>query len=548
MPPDYDYLVVGSGIAGLSTALQAVEHGRVAVVTKGRLVQSNTRFAQGGIAAAVAGDDSPELHERDTLAAGAGLCDPEAVHVLCIEGPARVRELIRLGVSFDTVEGEIALAMEGAHSRPRVLHARGDATGAEIEHALARRLLRAGSDLFEHHLAIDLIVEGGACTGCLALDLRTGQRRELRARQTVLATGGGGRLFAHTTNPPIATADGVAVALRAGAEVCDLEFFQFHPTALMKPGAPRFLISEAARGDGAWLLNTRGERFMPRYHPRAELAPRDVVARAILAEMAATGAPHVWLDLTRIDPARVEAHFPTISRVCRRYGIEITRDPIPVAPAAHYMIGGIRTDIWGRTSLPGLYACGEAACTGVHGANRLASNSLLEAVVFAKRIVEASHTPAGSSTTRQGVQMPAGQSGTGSAAEPGQGAVPSPPPIELRVVTWPPAAEAVAPSLPRLRTLLWEQVGITRRGEGLAMAEARLRCWLAGYRPHLTRPAIERANMLLVGWQMALAALAREESRGAHYRADFPEPREEWRKRLAWRLERPRPLELHDGG
>jgi L-aspartate oxidase len=524
----YDYAIVGSGIAGLFTAVLAAQHGRVAVITKGRLHQTNTRFAQGGIAAAMAAQDSPELHARDTLAAGAGLCDPEAVRVLCAEGPQRVRDLIHLGVSFDTVEGEIALAMEGAHSMPRVLHAGGDATGAEIEQALTRRVARSGADLLEHHLLLDLVVEDGRCAGCTVLDLRSQERKRIEARHVVLATGGGGRLFAHTTNPPVATADGVAVALRAGAEVIDLEFFQFHPTALMKPGAPRFLISEATRGDGGRLINTRGERFMPRYHERAELAPRDVVARAILRELAATGAPHVWLDLTHLDPARVEGHFPNIARVCRRYGIDITRQPIPVAPAAHYMIGGVRTDVWGRTSLPRLYACGEAACTGVHGANRLASNSLLEAVVFARRIVD--------------VSAAAGAPAAGSPeAQPATGCAP---PIETLVLPSLPCAGRGGVTTPQLRSLMWDQVGITRNAEGLATAESRLRAWLGGYRPRATRAGVELANMLLVGWQMARAALAREESRGAHYRTDFPAPRDDWRRRLAVRLEHPQPLAL----
>ncbi|HVG95383.1 MAG TPA: L-aspartate oxidase [Chloroflexota bacterium] len=523
---EYDYIVVGSGIAGLFTAMLASEHGRVAVVTKGRLSQTNTRWAQGGIAAAVAADDSAALHAADTLVAGAGLCDPEAVRVLCAEGPDRIRDLIRAGVDFDTVDGAISLAMEGAHSRRRVLHARGDATGAEIEHALTRTATRSPADLLEHHLLLDLTVEGARCTGCSVLDLGSGTVRRLRAAHVVLATGGGGHLFAHTTNPPVATADGVAVALRAGAEIADLEFFQFHPTALMKSGAPRFLISEATRGDGAYLLNTDGERFMPRYDERAELAPRDVVARAILKELAATGQPHVWLDLTHLDPARVEAHFPNIARVCRRHGIEITTQPIPVAPAAHYMIGGIRTDVWGRTSLPGLFAAGECASSGVHGANRLASNSLLEAVVFARRIVDASR---------------------GDLA-------PVPPPAPEETETAPPVEVSVLESLPpppdgaarvsaaRVRALLWERVGITRDGAVLEETEATLRRWLAAVRPRLDRPSVELANMTLVGWQMARAALRRQESRGAHYRNDFPETLPSWRRRLAVRLAGPHPL------
>jgi L-aspartate oxidase len=519
----YDYAIVGSGIAGLFTAVLAAQQGHVAVITKGTLSQTNTRHAQGGIAAAVASDDSPELHERDTLIAGAGLCDPAAVAVLCAEGPERVRDLVRLGVGFDTVEGEIALAMEGAHSRRRVLHARGDATGAEIEQTLTRRIAHAGADLLEHHLLLDLIVENERCVGCTILDLRSGEVRRIEARHVVLATGGGGQLFAHSTNPPVATADGVAVALRAGAEIADLEFFQFHPTALLKPGAPRFLISEATRGDGARLINTRGERFMPRYDERGELAPRDVVARAIVREIAATGASHVWLDLTHLDPARVEAHFPNIGRVCRRYGIEITRQPIPVAPAAHYMIGGIRTDVWGHTSLAGLYACGEASSTGVHGANRLASNSLLEAVVFARRIADAT----------------ASVSANGAAPETtGAGA----PPFEVMRIDGLPRVGSGKVTTPKVRQLLWDAVGIMRDGAGLGAAERQLAAWLGAYRPEQTRASVERANMLLVGWQMARAASRREESRGAHYRLDFPETSESWRRRLAVRLEKPEPL------
>jgi L-aspartate oxidase len=531
---EYDYVVVGSGIAGLFTAVLAAQQGRVAVVTKGTLSQTNTRWAQGGIAAAIAADDTAALHAADTLAAGAGLCDPEAVRVLCAEGPARIRDLIHAGVDFDTVDGVISLAMEGAHSRRRVLHARGDATGAEIEHALTRRAVHSGARLLEHHLLLDLAVTGGRCTGCTVLDINTKQVRRLSARHVVLATGGGGYLFAHTTNPPVATADGVAVALRAGAEVADLEFFQFHPTALMLSGAPRFLISEAARGDGAHLRNTRGERFMPRYDPRAELAPRDIVSRAILTELQATGEPHVWLDLTHLDPARVEGHFPTITRVCRRYGIEITRQPIPVAPAAHYMIGGIRTDVWGRTSLPGLFAAGECASSGVHGANRLASNSLLEAVVFARRIVDAS----------QGILAPSPPPGPEETEEAEEAE--DAPPVEVSALPALPTEEKAAPTptSARVRALLWERVSITRDGAGLEEAEATLRRWLAGYRPRATRPSVELANVLLVGWQMTRAALRRRESRGAHYRDDFPRTLPAWRRRSAVCLETPQPLTL----
>ncbi len=547
---EYDYIVVGSGIAGLFTAVLAAAGARVAVVTKGTLAQTNTRWAQGGIAAAIAADDSAALHAEDTLSAGAGLCDPEAVRVLCDEGPSRIRDLIHLGVGFDTVDGAIALAVEGAHSRPRVLHARGDATGAEIEQALTQRIARAGADLLEHHLLLDLLVESGRCTGCLVLDLRSGAVRRLWATHTVLATGGGGHLFSHTTNPAVATADGVAAALRAGAEVTDLEFFQFHPTALMKPGAPRFLISEATRGDGAYLRNSQGERFMARYDARGELAPRDIVARAILREIAATGEQHVWLDLTHLDPTRVEGHFPNITRVCRRYGIEISRDPIPIAPAAHYMIGGIRTDVQGATSLPGLFAAGECASTGVHGANRLASNSLLEAVVFGRRIVDASDArlvPNPPAPARPGATHRATAGVAGAAAgTPCRSSDPttSPPCVEVETLAALPQGEPLPVTAPRFRALMWEYVSIIRNGVDLERTEAILRRWLGGHHPHPTRPSVELANMLLVGWQMTRAALKRQESRGAHYRDDFSEPLPEWRRRLAIRLEQPHPLAI----
>lgn len=381
-----DILIIGSGIAGLFTALKAACRYRVVIITKEDPSECSTGLAQGGIAAAFEEGDSPELHARDTMLAGAGLNDPEAVKVLVTEGPERVKELIEWGISFDQEGGRLALGKEGAHSRRRILHAGGDATGAVLWRELAGRAAIAENIcLFPCTMALDLLVADGRCYGVLVLD-ESGKIRAILAKATVLATGGAGQLYPVTTNPAVATGDGVAMAFRAGAEVMDLEFYQFHPTVLVHPGAPGFLITEALRGEGAVLRNRDGERFMPRYHPLAELAPRDVVARAIVQEMARTGTCCVFLDVTHLDPAMLERRFPTVVSTCRKLGLEVCRNWIPVAPAAHYWIGGVRTDLYGRTNLEGLYACGEVACTGVHGANRLASNSLLEAIVFGGRV------------------------------------------------------------------------------------------------------------------------------------------------------------------
>ena len=546
-----DLLVIGSGIAGLFTAARAVAHGAtVAVVTKGGLEHTNTRWAQGGIAAAIAPTDSADAHARDTLDAGAGLCDPETVAVLCGEGPARVRDLIAYGVRFDRehgadgAPGEIALALEGAHSAPRVLHARGDATGAEIEASLAAHIRRTATHLHERHLLLDLVTAGRRddgtfrCHGARILDLGTGTVRTVEAAHTVLATGGGGYLFSQTTNPPVATADGVAAAVRAGAVACDLEFFQFHPTALAVAGAPRFLITEATRGDGAWLRNASGDRFMTRYDVRAELAPRDIVARSILTEVGEGRAPgHVWLDLTHLDPERVRTHFPTINRVCARYRIDITRDLIPVAPAAHYMIGGVWTDADGRTSVPGLYAVGECASTGVHGANRLASNSLLEAVVFGERVVAGAFGQRNQTmVASRDAQLRTPDVGPDMHVETigrlfsGNGS-------DLAV---PPQLAPGETVLRATRRQLWEHAGIVRTPDGLASAMGAIGSWGRVSRPApATRRAVETVNALTVGWLMTRAALARHESRGAHFRADAPKRDPAWRRRLGVRLATP---------
>ena len=500
----YDYLVLGSGIAGLYAALLASRHGRTAVITKGPIEESNTKYAQGGIAAAVDPGDSAGAHLADTLLAGAGLCDREAVAVLVQEAPDRIRRLTELGVPFDSEHGKVALGREGTHSRRRILHAGGDRTGDAIETVMVHRVREAGVEVFDRHTVTELRLEGGRATGVVALDPQ-GRAVVLRGERTILATGGAGRLYTLTTNPAVATGDGVALAWRAGAVVRDMEFVQFHPTALRLPGRGAFLLTEALRGEGAVLRapspgNDRGRRFMPDYHPDAEMAPRDVVARAIATEMERTGSDHVLLDISHADATFVAARFPGVYAHCMQYELDITREPAPVAPAAHYLMGGVYSDHWGRTTLPGLYACGEVANTGVHGANRLASNSLLETVVFAQRAVEASLQ--------------------------GDAAAEAPPDtISLAL------PQATAPmDQGCLQRLLWSKAGIVRDAAGLSMAAAEIDAWGA------PQPGVEGAtlaNMALVGRLIVEAALRRRESRGAHYRSDAPESDEGWRRHIS---------------
>lgn len=499
-----DVLVIGAGIAGLSAAVAAAAKLRVTVLTKApSSSESATRYAQGGVAAALSPADSPELHFEDTIQAGDGLCDEEAVWVLVHEGPDRVRDLIDWGLQFDTQNGELVFGREGAHRLHRVLHAHGDATGEMIERTLvarARGLERVV--LHTSHFTLRLLVEEGRCVGAYVVNADTGAVVPFLARATVLATGGLGQIYRNTTNPPVATGDGVALAYHAGAELADLEFVQFHPTALMLDGAPPFLISEAVRGEGALLRNAQGERFMPNYHPMAELAPRDVVSRAILAELRRTGSHTVFLDLTHLDAAFIHERFPTISKTCASYGIDITRQPIPVYPSAHYAMGGVVTDVWGCTSLPGLYACGEVACTGIHGANRLASNSLLEGLVFGHRAAKA--------------------------------ILQDTPPLPRRVPqpgTWQPPYSGVESAIRRLREVMWENVGIVRDAKGLRQALETLDELEAPIpSPSQDPHTAEFCNMLLVSRLIARAALLREESRGGHFRTDFPE-----RDDLRWR-------------
>ncbi len=514
----YDVLVVGSGLAGLYGALLASRHGSVLVLTKARLEDCNTYYAQGGIAAALASTDSPDIHFRDTMAAGAGLCDPRAVRILVDEGPARVRDLVELGVQFDRVGSQIAFTREGAHSQPRVLHAGGDATGANIESTIVRQVRSSPRvTLLEDHIVCDLVRDSGRVLGVRAIDGKTGQIQEYRAAAVILATGGAGQLFLQTTNPEVATGDGIALAFDAGAEIADMEFVQFHPTALAVPGAPRFLISEAVRGEGGLLRNVKGERFMLNVDPRAELAPRDIVARAIVLEAQRTGHPCCYLDVRHLGTSQFRRRFPTISQVCQEYGIDPGRDLIPVAPAAHYLMGGIRTNVWGETSLAGLYASGECACTGAHGANRLASNSLLETIVFSARIVERLVGGAGAPDTRpssEGTEPP--------------GLLPD---LHLAVPA-PRPGPAPVQSIGTLRELTWSLAGLTRDSTGLAKLEAVASAWQAQGLSREDRSSLELWSLTCLARLVALAALRREESRGAHYRSDYPRSDPNWQRRI----------------
>jgi L-aspartate oxidase len=484
-----DYLIVGAGVAGLRAAIELAAAGRVLVVAKDSLEESNSEYAQGGIAAALSDDDEVSLHESDTIAAGDGLCEPEAVSVLVREGPREVERLIEWGAEFDREGGKLVFAREGAHSRSRVLHAHGDSTGREIARTLYRKAASLERVSFRSFAAVaGLAMLEGRVTGALALSGMGGDTAEIRARAVLLATGGLGQLYETTTNPEVATGDGVAMAWRAGAWIRDIEFVQFHPTALKLEGAPSFLISEALRGEGARLLNARGERFMERYDARGELAPRDVVARSMVAEMALTGRNHVLLDISgRGDFVR--RRFPRIHATCLRCGIDLDRQPAPVAPAAHYAMGGVETDLWGRTDVPGLWAAGEVASTGVHGANRLASNSLLEGIVFG---------------ARAGLAM---EEAPAARTAPGE--------------TEPIAAPECAAS--EIRALASRSCGITRDEAGLSSALIAVDSLKRVPLMPLTRGGVETANLATLLRLIASAALARQESRGAHYRADFPQ-------------------------
>jgi L-aspartate oxidase len=515
-----DFLIIGSGIAGLRAAVELAGAGSVLILTKAGPREGNTGYAQGGIAAAVDAADSPDLHAADTIAAGDGLCDPAAVQVLVEEGPRYVRELMEWGAAFDREpDGTPALAIEGAHSRRRVLHAR-DATGREIGRVLWRRASSlADVRTSDYARAVELVTDpgDGRCTGARVLH-EDGQTSIVTARVVLLATGGAGHVYSDTTNPPVATGDGVAMAYRAGATVTDLEFVQFHPTALRVSGQPRFLLSEALRGEGARIVNADGDAFMARVDAMGDLAPRDRVARAIEQESRRTGRP-VYLSLAHLDPDFVHDRFPLISEACREAGLDLARDRIPIGPAAHYVMGGVQTDIDGLTSIPGLYAAGEVACTGVHGANRLASNSLLEGLVFGAR--------AGRAMRASGVQ-------TGARADGPLRSRTRPAGSEARR-----AAEEELPSTEDIQARMWRDVGLFRDRIGLSSTLSHLEpAWAAIDAAIRDGVALDadgwrRASVLTVGRLIARAALRREESRGAHYREDYPKRDDiHWQRRI----------------
>lgn len=499
-PSDTDFLVIGAGIAGLRAAIELAPAGKVTVLVKREIADSSTQYAQGGIAAALSDEDEISLHLQDTLSAGDGLCNPEAAKVLVEDAPERIEELIDWGTQFDREGTKLTFGREGAHSRNRILHAHGDSTGREIQRALyakAKSLPEIAVREFE--FSTDLVLEDGRVGGVKVID-EHGVHTTIHASAVLLATGGMGQLYVNTTNPSVATGDGVAMAYRAGAEVTDLEFIQFHPTALYLKKAPRFLLSEALRGEGAYLRNMEMMRFMGKYHPMGDLAPRDVVARAIMHELERVRAkdPVVYLDMTHLEESHIRKRFPRIYATCMQYNIDITSEFVPIRPAAHYAMGGVRTDLDGRATLLGLYAAGEAAGTGVHGANRLASNSLLEGLVFG---------------ARAGKRM--------------RDELKAPP---KRASSLPPAAYSNGPvsvpvdaSISELQELMWKNVGIVRTGATLKEAINRLgEIGEKVSQPH-SRREFEGCNLQIVGTLVARSALAREESRGAHYRTDYPD-------------------------
>lgn len=508
-----DFLIIGGGVAGLRAAVELARNGSVLVVTKDASSESSSEYAQGGVAVAISDEDEISIHLEDTIRAGDGLCLRKAVGTLVEEGPTRIRELILWGAEFDREESKLAFTQEAAHSKRRILHAQGDSTGHEIIRVLVDKVRSIGSvSKIDYAFTRELIVRDGRCVGAVVCHQALHKVLVISARAVLLATGGAGQLYHRTTNPAVATGDGMAMAFRAGASLVDMEFVQFHPTALFRRGAPQFLLSEAMRGEGGMLKNISGVRFMERYHPARELAPRDVVTRAIHFEMAATGADHVFLDMTHLNAGYLIQRFPRIHRTCADMGIDITAEPIPVSPAAHYIMGGVKTDLWGATSIPGLFAAGETACTGVHGANRLASNSLLEGLVYGERAGLAAARYArkhrkGSDFPRPVLKQP-----------------------RMRTRSKPPAN---IPALREsIRKIMWEKVGIVRNKKDLMAALGQLQRWDKRLKNHgPDRALFEVHNMITTAVLITRSALNRNGSVGAHFRSDFPAKGKNWRRR-----------------
>jgi L-aspartate oxidase len=522
-----DVLVIGGGLAGLRAANAVESNQSVLVVTKDQLRESSSNYAQGGIAGVLDPNDCFESHVADTLAAGGNLCDPEIVDMVIREGPRQIEELVRWGTRFDQNEGELSLGREGGHSRERIVHAQGDATGKEVMRAVISRTRETPNiEIWENTFTIDLLTYEGRCRGALIVD---GHKQPVMvwAKQTILCTGGCGQVYRESTNPRVATGDGSSLAYRAGAQLRDMEFVQFHPTVLYIAGSSRSLITEAVRGEGAHLVDTNGDRFMPEYDQRAELAPRDVVSQAIIQQMELTKHANVYLDLSHLDSDHVRNRFPGIADVCATFGLDITSDRIPVRPGAHYMVGGVTVDRQGRTSLPGLWAAGEVTSSGLHGANRLASNSLLEGLVYGAHAGEAASRAAAEEPTRMA-------------------ALPIQQPVHS--VT---EAFDVADVRVSLKSVMGRLAGVQRRGEGLREAADSIRSFAAYVMPHQFNSVEgwELHNMLITASCMVDAALARNESRGVHFRRDFPTPDDEhWRRHLTLQIDvdggHPKPAEM----
>ncbi len=497
-----DFLIIGAGVAGLRAAIELCQYGQVTMVAKGGPQDNNSFYAQGGVAVALSDEDDVDVHFTDTIKAGHQLCSRPATKVLVEEGPSRIQELIDWGAKFDTIDGKLAFTKEGAHSRHRVLRAGGDATGSEMVRALSRKAKNLTAlKWLGNHFGVELLVQDGQCCGAIVLDEIKGTCKTLLASAVLLVTGGAGQIYARTTNPPSATGDGIAMAFRAGAILEDMEFVQFHPTSLYLPSSPPFLLSEALRGEGAILRNNRCERFMKNYDKNLELAPRDIVSRAIWAEMQRTKARHVYLDITHLNAAFLKKRFPTIYSTCLRYDIDITEEWIPVSPSAHYFMGGVKTNLDGASNIPGLFVAGEAACSGVHGANRLGSNSLLEGLVFGLQAAQAASAYANTCMPR----------------------------IDQKLVGWRRHAgramseQNVEKLRNSLRRLMWTNVGLIRTADSLKKALEQIQHWSHKLKvPPLSRTGLETQNMLQVGQCVTEAALWRTNSVGAHYREDVP--------------------------